>query len=489
MVSRIIRDLLRPTVWVTAERVFTEVFSLTLFAVQARLLGPTAFGLIAAVMVFISFWDAVPMNAVLEALVSVRRIEERHFTTGATAMVLVSLMFGAAVFSCAGPMAELFGDAEMGSVMRAMAVLPLLQAFSIVPLAMTRREVRFQATTVRTIVSLVAGGAVGLVLALAGMGVWALVWQALVQRLVAAIVLWSIVRVPVRPVLSFRHGRDLLGFVVPVLWSSVMSWGAGQLPRLFLGIFLGPADLGLFATADRFNAVVKHVAIVPKAFVARIDLRRYTTDRAAMTQAVRRMFLQMALVGFPICFGGAAVMPTLFHAWLDSRWYDAILPSQIMLLACVPYVTFYGSSAILYAVNRQARDAVVATILNPSIVAGMAAAMRFGLVATSAAVAVIPWLLLPLPVLAVSGTGHVRARDILLPQIPTLLAAAAMCGAISLLRTRLAPYVPDVTALPVLILAGVALYAILIVILMPRRAISIAGQLGGRLMTGLGGRS
>ena len=76
MISRIIRDLLRPTVWVTAERVFTEVFSLTLFAVQARLLGPTAFGLIAAVMVFISFWDAVPMNAVLEALVSVRRIEE-----------------------------------------------------------------------------------------------------------------------------------------------------------------------------------------------------------------------------------------------------------------------------------------------------------------------------------------------------------------------------------------------------------------------------
>ena len=182
-------------------------------------------------------------------------------------------------------------------------------------------------------------------------------------------------------------------------------------------------------------------------------------------------------------------MPTLFHAWLDLRWYDAILPSQIMLLACVPYVTFYGSSAILYAVNRQARDAVVATILNPSIVAGMAAAMRFGLVATSAAVAVIPWLLLPLPVLAVSGTGHVRVRDILLPQIPTLLAAAAMCGAISLLRTRLAPYVPDVTALPVLILAGVALYAILIVMLMPRRAISIAGQLGGRLMTGLGGRS
>ena len=353
---------------------------------------------------------------------------------------------------------------------------------------MTRREVRFQATTVRTIVSLVAGGAVGLVLALAGVGVWALVWQAVVQRLVAAIVLWSVVRVPLRPVLSARHSRDLVGFIVPVMWTSVMNWAAGQLPRLFLGIFLGPAELGLFTTAGRFNAIVKSVAIVPKAFVARIDLRRYATDRAGMTLAVRRMFLQIALVGFPICVGGAAVMPTLFHAWLDLRWQEAILPSQIMLLACIPSVTFYGASAMLYAVNRQGKDAGVATVLNLSIVAGMAVAMRFGLVATTVAVAVIPLLLLPLPVLAVCGTGYVRARDVLLPQIPTLLAAAVMGGAIVLLRMRLVPYVLDATALPVLITAGAALYAILIVLLMPRRAIHIAEQLTGRRRGGAGDR-
>jgi hypothetical protein len=177
----------------------------------------------------------------------------------------------------------------------------------------------------------------------------------------------------------------------------------------------------------RVNAIVKYIAIVPKAFVARIDLRRYATDRAAMTQAVRRMSLQMALVGFPNCFGGAAVMPTLFHAWLDSRWYETILPGQIMLRAGIAYLTLYGASAVLYAVNRQGREAGIATVLNLSIVVGTAVPMRFGLVATTAAVAVIP-LLLPLPILAVCGTGHVGPRDILLPRVPTLLAAAAMVG-------------------------------------------------------------
>jgi O-antigen/teichoic acid export membrane protein len=87
------------------------------------------------------------------------------------------------------------------------------------------------------------------VLALAGVGVWVLVWQAPVWQLVATIVLRAVVRVPLRAVLSGRHGRDLVGFIVPVLWSSVMNWGAGQSPRLFLGIYLGPADLGLFTAA------------------------------------------------------------------------------------------------------------------------------------------------------------------------------------------------------------------------------------------------
>ncbi len=480
MTPRRLQRLLRPTVWVTAERVFTEVFALALFAVQARLLGPAAFGLVAVVMVFINFWDAVPMNAVLEALVSVRRIEDRHFTTGATATVLVGLIFGAAVFGCAGPMADLFGDAELAPVMRAMALLPLLQAFSIVPLAVTRRDVHFQATTMRTIISLIAGGIVGLVLALTGMGVWALVWQALVQRLVGAIVLWSVVQMPLRPALSARHGRDLAGFIAPVLWSSVMNWGAGQLPRLFLGIYLGPAELGLFTTAGRFNAIVKQVAMTPKAFVARVDLRRHATDRVAMAAAARRVFMQIGLLGFPICFGGAAVMPTLFHAWLDARWYEAILPSQIMLLACVPYVTFYGATAVLYALNRQAWEAGIATVLNLGIVAGMAVSMRYGLTATTAGIALIPMLLLPLPILAVHRTGQVTARDILLPQVPTLLAAVAMGGAVTLLRMHLAPHMTPATALPVLIAAGALLYPALIAALVPRQAMQIVRQFGGR---------
>ena len=480
MILQRLRGLLRPTIWVTAERVFSEVFSLALFAVQARLLGPAAFGLIAAVMVLVSFWDAVPSMAIIEALVSVRRIEDRHYAVASSAMVIAGLAFSAAVFGCAGPLADLFDDAELVPVMHVMALLPLLQAFSIVPLAATRRAAQFETTTMRTIVSLIVSGVLGLVLALTGAGVWALVWQALVQRLVGTIVLWRAVRAPFQLSLSSRHLRELVGFATPLLLSGAMNWGAGQLPRLFLGVYLGPTELGLFTTAGRFNSIVKQIAIAPKAFVARVDLIRFTADRGALTHNVRRVFLQMGLLAFPICFGGAAVMPTLFHLWLDARWYEAILPSQIMLLACIPYVTFFGATALLYALNLLAAEAAVATVLNLSVMAGMAVAMPFGLVATTVAVAVIPLLLMPLPVLIIRRKGHVAVRDVLLPQFTALLAAGIMGGAVTLLRLQISAHVSEAGALPVLIAAGAVLYPVLVVALMPRPAMEILRRFLGR---------
>ncbi len=472
---RRLAGMVRPTMWVTAERVFAEVFALALFAVQARLLGPAAFGLVAAVMVFVTFWDSVPNQAAVEALVSVRAIEDRHYFAGATAMVLLSLAFGAVIFACAGPLATLFADAELAPIMRAMAVLPLLQSFSVIPLAVTRREIKFQTTTLRTIVSLVAGGAVGLVLALTGAGVWALVWQALVQRLVATVILWSAVKVKFRVSLSTLHVRDLAGFAVPVMLSNVMNWGSGQFPRLILGAYLGPADLGLFTTAGRFNAMVKQIAIAPKAFVARVDLRRFATDPAALDPAIRRVFLQLSLLSFPISLGGAAIMPPLFHVWLDARWYAAILPTQILLLACVPYVTFYGTTAVLYALNLQAWEAGVATMLNLSVLAGMAAAMTFGLVAVTVASAAVPLLLMPLPLLALRRGGHVSPRAILTPQVLPLIAATAMAGAVLWLRAALAPHVSEAAALPLVIGAGAVLYPALVALLIPRALAQFRG--------------
>jgi O-antigen/teichoic acid export membrane protein len=469
--KEILGTLLRPTVWVTAEKAFAELFWLVLFAVQAPLLGPYAFGLMAAVMVFVNFWEGVPCHAFTEALVSIRKIEHIHFNTVTTTFALLCVVFGAAVFELAGPLATVFGDAELTSVMRVMAVLPLLQALSITPIAAAQRDLRFQSLTIRTIVSLLAGGVVGLVLAVAGTGVWALVSQALVQRFVAVIVLWAATPFPLRFAISPRHLRELATFAMPTMLASAMNWASGQFPRLILGMYLGAAELGLFSLATRLNSIINQVAIGPRALVARIDLRRFATDPQALTLAARRVFLHIGVLSFPLCIGGAAVTPTLFHAWLDPRWYAAIIPSQLMLLTCVPYVTFYVATSVLLALNRQKSEAFVATTQGVGILIAVVVGSPFGLVATAAAIAVVSLATVPLPILVIQRKCGLSLRDILLPQAPAFLAACLMGGVVVLLGLELNAALTSAAVLSIIIPVGATFYAILLAVMMPWHAI------------------
>jgi hypothetical protein len=138
-----------------------------------------------------------------------------------------------------------------------------------------------------------------------------------------------------------------------------------------------------------------------------------------------------------------------------------------MLLTCIPYVTFHGSTAVFPSLNLQASEAVVSTVLSLSIMACMAVSVRFGLVATTVAGAVIPLALMPMPILAIRRKGHLAVGDILRPQTLPLIAAAVI-GAVTLTRLYIAPYLPEAAALPLLIAGGAILYPILIIALVPR---------------------
>jgi O-antigen/teichoic acid export membrane protein len=477
-----VRDL-PPTLWVTIEIVFSQLFNIVIFSIQAPILGPYAFGLITLIMVFVGFWEAVPGSATTDALISIREIDRLHFDTVLTTSTLICLAVGGVVFGFAKPLATALGHAQLAPLMRAMSVLPIIQAFSIAPLAAARREMRFQSTAARTIASLLAGGVVGLALTFAGAGAWALVCQALVQRTVACIVLWLAVPLSPRFAISGRHLREVASFALPVMVARIMHWASGQCPRLILGLYLGPTDLGLFGLAARLIDMVNQVAIWPKALVARVDLRRFATDPEAFARAVRRVFQQISFLSFPLCAGGAAVMPTLFRAWLDPRWRGAVLPSQLMLLTGLPYVTFYVATAALLALNRQNSEARISAVQGVGIVIAVGAFARFGLVATTAAIAAILVATVPLPIVVMRRRCNLSLHDILSPQVAALIAALSMGAAVYLLRMPIEAALGSVAALFVLIAVGALLYAILIALMMRRHTVRVCQHLAARLAT------
>jgi PST family polysaccharide transporter len=467
--------------WVTIERVFGQVFGLLLFGVQAPLLGPHAFGLLATVMVFVGFWEAVPGAAAIDALISIREIDRRHFSAVTLLAALVGALLGAGLWALSTPLAVALGDMNFVPIMRAMAVLPLIQALTIAPMAAAQREMRFKSLTIRTVISLIAGGGVGLVAALAGAGVWALVWQSLVQRSVATIVLWVAVPTLISRSVSWRHIGDVAQFALPNMLSRVMSWASGQIPRLILSLFLGPTKLGVFTLATRLNDIVTQVAIGPKATVARVDLRQFAQNQDSLAPSLRGVFLHIGLLTFPLCIGGAAIMHPLITTWLDPRWREAVLPCQLMLLSGIPMVSIYVSASLLLAFNRQVSEAVICTGQSVATIIGVWIAAPYGVSASVAAIMGVAMATFPFVVVVMWRGCGVRLRDILAPQAPPLLAALAMGAAILLSRPWLEANLDGKLALLSEFVLGGLVYVVLAAAVAPRTVFSIVRQASGLL--------
>ncbi len=471
---------LSPTSWLTTKTVFSQVFALLLFAIQAPVLGPKAFGLMSIVMVFVGFCEYVSGEAATEALISLREIEDEHFYTMTAANVLLSLAIGVAVYAGAPRIAAWFGDPELIRLLRVMSVLPAISAFAAAPTAATKRDMQFRPLALRSMASLFAGGIVGLALTLAGTGVWALVWQAIVTRMIASLVLWYTVPLKFGMRFSGHHFHDLARFAAPTMLSKFLTWLCNQIPRLILGLFWGSTDLGLFSLASRLGDILMEVAVVPRYAVARVELRVYANDRSGLESALRRTFTFLTVFCFPLCVGGAAVVPTLFRVWLDPRWVEAVVPAQFMLLTCIALVTQYIAGAALLAVNRQKSEAALSVAQTVATVLAVAACAPFGLLAASIGIAARPFLLMPLSILLLKRGCGISWSAIFEPQRPALLASLVMGACVCALRVALESTVPDVIALPLLVLAGAVVYGGLVSLTMPAVVARFSHLLPGR---------
>ena len=93
----------------------------------------------------------------------------------------------------ADPLASLYGEPRLAPVLGWYPLVPLFAAMYVVQLALARRALRYRVLAVRQTAGALIGGLVGVGMAFAGMGVFALVGQGLVTQAMGVLVLWKIV--------------------------------------------------------------------------------------------------------------------------------------------------------------------------------------------------------------------------------------------------------------------------------------------------------
>ena len=192
----------------SGRRVMSTVFTFLL----AALLGPHDFGVVAVALVFVAFVRMLLEQGFMTAIIQREDLDDAHLDSAFWLNLAWCVVLAGGCAFVAGWWADVNDMPELGPVIQVLSLMIVMDGLQIVQQAVMERQLDFKRLAIRTNISVLLGGAVGIPLALAGAGVWALVGQQLTMELVLVTLIWGMTTWHPRFRFSPRHARDLLGF-------------------------------------------------------------------------------------------------------------------------------------------------------------------------------------------------------------------------------------------------------------------------------------
>lgn len=431
--------------WMFAGIGAEQVCTFLVVIIMARLLGAEAYGLVMMAMIFITLAEFLVRETITDALIQQKDLQPGHLDAVFWSMCGISGGLALCIVVFADSVASLYAEPRVAEYLIWLWPTVVFIGVSGVPVAILRRNLEFRMLAVRATAGIVAGGTVGITMAVLGYGPWSLIGQRLVQVAVNNILPWF--AVDWRPGLKATRGhiRDIRGFSANMLGLRTTELLSVQTPTFLIGTLLGPVALGQFTIAWRIVEALSFVVVTPVRFVAQpafASMQR-SADRAA--ELLRNVTEVSALFTFACFMGLAAVAGPTIAVLLGPGWEPTAPVLRILCLVGVFLSIERLQQAYCLALGRAGQLFALSFAELLLGVALMFVAVQYSLILVAAAFTARYYLLWPARfyiVKKVAGVNIWRYAGIfVLPIAVSSIMTAAILGWQYLLAERMSVHV------------------------------------------------
>ena len=299
------------------------VVQLAAVPLLARLLSSEDYGLSAIAMPLVFFVMMIADAGLSNSLIRLPRIDTRAWHTCFWLMTGLGVILSLAVALLSPAIGAFYHDARLTPVVASLGAIIVAQTLVTVPGAALQHQKRFGLIAITEITATFASIGTAIAVALAGFGVWALVWQQIVFYGVRVILTWLFT--PYRPALVFdlSEAREHAVFGSHLLGANLISYGSRSLDNLMIGKIFGPGPVGIYAMAFQFARLPFMIVSGPCQYTMYpvvAGLRDDVTAFASLFLLITRL---LAVLTFPTIALVAACSQPIFHLLLSPKWGDA----------------------------------------------------------------------------------------------------------------------------------------------------------------------
>ena len=327
------------------------VISLVVMAILARLLCPDDFGTVAIATVFINFFSIFTNIGISSAIVQNKELTSLDINRIYMFTVWIGIILSALFFSSTGFIANYYQDNRLLPICQLLSVNLFFASAGTVPNTLFFKDKDFKFIAWRTFIIQILVGALAIVAALMGAGLYTLLIQPILSS--ALIYFISLRKYPQK--LLWTWGIDSLkkiwAYSMYQFLFSVMSYFIRNLDKMLIGKYIGMAPLGYYEKSYRLMSLpIQNITYVITPVLHPI-LSDYQKEEKRLATINERMVRLLAFIGFPLgillFFCGRELMLFVF----GPQWEPSIPAFQILSLSVGLQIVMSSSGSFFQSSN------------------------------------------------------------------------------------------------------------------------------------------
>ncbi len=321
------QEIKRSTKWTVLTELLAKLVTPVTGMILARLLDPSAFGVIASILIVTSFAEMFADAGFQKYLVQHDFLDEadtkRCFSVALTTSIAIAVVIWAGIWIFADLIAELLHAPGLSFALQIAGVCVVLNSVSGIYSAMFRRAFRFDLLFRLRILTVLVPLVVTIPLALMGIGYWALLWGTIASAAVSC--LFQIKFSPYPFVLAFDVStlKQMASFSLWSLVEAITIWICVWGGVFVVGYVMDSYYLGLYRSGTLLsNSLFALVSgpVIPVLFSA---LSRLQDDPGEFENIFLALQKCISLVLIPMGVGLFVYRDLAVQIVLGSQWHEA----------------------------------------------------------------------------------------------------------------------------------------------------------------------
>ena len=340
-------------IWRFAERVGAQLVAFIVAVVLARILDPLTYGTVALITVFTTILQVFVDSGLGNALIQKKNADNVDFSTVFWANVTLCIVIYILLFLASPVIAAFYGNSSITAYMRVLGLTVLISGIKNVQQAYVSRHMLFKKFFFSTLGGTIIAGIVGIIMALNGFGVWALVTQQVINLAIDTMILWFTVKWRPFFTFSFLRLKVLFSYGWKLLVSALLDTTYNNLRQLLIGKVYSSVDLAQYNQGDKFpQFVVSNINSSIDSVL--LPAMSNVQDRKEEVKNMTRRSIKISVyVMAPLMMGLAFCGQTVVGLVLTDKWLPCVF---FMRIFCITYMFYPIHTANLNAIKAMGRS-------------------------------------------------------------------------------------------------------------------------------------